>query len=165
MTSPTAYDPPIELEGENMGLVETVAARLWAKRSAMFGPRATPRDFERQSAQVKSAWRKTAEDVLQLLLVDLAFQGPAGPPRIPDTDWTYCWHGDCDSWEIVDENSGAVALVMHHQDLQMLVAAPRMAAAIRRLQAQLAGSPVLDHPAIQDLIASLPSPPTNPAKD
>lgn len=165
MTSPTAYDPPVELEGENTGLVETVAARLWAKRASMFSAKVTPGDFERQSAQVHASWRKTAEDVLQLLLVDLAFQGPAGPPRIADTGWSYCWFDDCDQWEIIDENGGAVALVMHHQDLQMLVAAPRMANAIRLLQDQLAGSPVLEHPAIQDLIASLPSPPTNPAKD
>lgn len=165
MTSPKAYDPPAELEGPDNGLVEAVAARIWATRGALFAKRATPRDFERQSDQVKRAWRRTAEDVLQMLLVDLAFQGPAGPPRIPDTDWTYCWHDDCANWEIVDENGGAVALVMHHQDLQMLVAAPRMAASIRLLQAQLAGSPVLDDPAIKDLIASLPSPPTKPAKD
>ena len=165
MTSPNAYDPPVALEGENKGLVQAVAARLWASRTSLFSRRSTPRDFDNQSAQVQSAWRRTSEDVLQMLLVELAFQGPAGPPRIRDTDWTYSWNADIDSWEIVDDGGGAVALITYHQDLGMIAAAPRMAAAIRLLQAQLQGSPVLEHPAIQDLIASLPTPPTKPAKD
>lgn len=156
----TAYDPPVELEGPNSGLGEAVASRLWAKRASLFSKRASPRDFSDQSEQVKVSWRRTADVILDFLLGELGFTGPAGPPRMVDSGWSYSWNGDIDSWEIVDDTGGAVALVVHHQDLTMLAAAPVMAARIRELLAAIEGTAAADLPQIVALRDSLPSPPT-----
>ena len=160
MSAPTAYEPPVALEGENIGLIEAVAARLWAFRSTMFSNRVSTHDFGAQSYQVRQAWRRTAIDLLEMMLGEMGFQGPAGPPRSPITGWSYAWHEEVGQWEIIDDNGGLVALVGYQQDVSVIMNAPLMAQRIRELLTAIEGTPAAEHPQIQALAESLPRPPT-----
>lgn len=154
MANGSLYDPPRDLEGENQGLVEAVAERLWSRRTRHMGHGQT---FSGQSVAVKSAWREAADDILSMMF-DIGFVGPAGPPRHDRFDGrSYAWHADAGQWEIIDEHGGFVALVGDHTDLELLLAAPLMRGAITAL----VGAIGPDHPARQmpeiiALAASLP---------
>lgn len=157
---PEAYEPPA-IEGENAGLIEQVAARLWRNRSVKAGVnagrnRALRPGFDEQSQAVRVSWRETARDLLTMLLSDMGFEGPAGPPRDPHTGWSYAWLEQCNEWEIIDDAGGLVALVGHSADLQMLLAAPRMREAIEGLLDAINGTPALQRPEIENLANALP---------
>lgn len=150
MTDPSAYEPPVDLEGPNNGLIEAVADRLWRKRSYVINRgRAS---FADQTEQVKDGWRKAAAEVLRFLF-EIGFVGPAGRP--PVEGWRYNWVHECNDWEIVDESGGGVALVLNYQDLPLLLAAPAMKRAIDGFFEEL-GDEMPDHPTIHALAASVP---------
>jgi len=155
MTDARAYDPPADLEGADNGLVEAVAAKIWANRAQLFNKRATPHEFGRQSLAVRASWRKTAEETLRYLFA-LGFTGPGGPPRDPETGWCYAWNWECNNWEIIDSTGGAVALVVNDQDVPLLIAAPRMEAAITALLAAVKHTPAAEAPEVLALAAALP---------
>jgi hypothetical protein len=158
MANPAIYDPPEELEGANNGLINAVAARLWQQRTHYFHP---PRsEFGKQSAQVTHAWRQTATDLLRMLF-DMGFVGPAGPPRQDRFEGlTYAWVYEAGEWEIIDAEGGYVALVRHTPDLELMLAAPAMRAAIHGLLAALPDDhPVRGTPEMKALVASLPESP------
>lgn len=154
-----AYDPPVELEGPDMGLVEQLAARLWYQRSTAFAGRnrgGRHQAFNEQSAAVRTAWRATAFDALQMLF-DIGMVGPAGKPNAERFEGlTYNWMYSASEWEIIDAEGGYVALVRETPDLELMLCAPQMARAIRELGTELQGSPVLEHPNVNALFAALP---------
>jgi len=153
MVDPALYDPPEKLEGANAGLIEAVAERLWRKRSYYSKPLG---DWEKQSHQVKYAWRETARDVLSFLF-EAGFTGPAGPPPSPMEGISYSWLWAANEWEIHDADGGLVALVGDHRDLRLMMAAPAMRAAIRAFFESLPPThPVLEAPEVKALAESLP---------
>ena len=158
---PEAYEPPPE-EGENAGLIEALAARLWFFRASSTGINAAyirrhAPAFCEQSHAVQTAWRETARDALKLLLGDMGMVGPAGPPKLPN-GWSYAWTSTMvGEWEIVDDKGGYVAGVRNSEDVQMFCAAPIMAERIEALLAAIAGTPAADLPEIVALRESLPS--------
>lgn len=118
-------DPPAKLEGPNNGLTESVAQFLW---SVMTDQKDTGMTM-RASVTVMEArgWRRLADSLIQYLL-SLGMVGPGG--QNPPDGWTQAWVYEADEWEIVDEDGGGVALVLNGEDVPMMLAAPRMAAAI-----------------------------------
>lgn len=148
------YDPPVNLEGENMGLVEAFAERLWRKRTGYYNSRSS---WDRQSGQVKVAWRSAAEEMLKFLF-DIGFTGPAGlPAQDRFNKLTYCWNYMANEWEIIDSEGGYVALVRESPDLEMMLAAPAMRKAINDLLGSIpVNHPSRDLPEMVALACSLP---------
>lgn len=149
MTDPAAYDPPTDLEGPNMGLIEAIADRLWSRRTRY--TRRPGEKFSKQSAQVHKDWRESAADVFAFLQ-GIGFVGPSGEPS--KVGLTYSWLYEAHEWEIRDGAKGFVALVREEADVPLILAAPKMAQAIRALLERLEGDPCLDMPELRALAES-----------
>jgi hypothetical protein len=154
----TPYCPPVELEGPHSGLVEQMAQRLWRKaREFSRQPLASVGDWESRPEWVKIAWREVAHDAL-MMLFDIGFVGPAGDPKSDRFEGlSYCWNYQASEWQINDDEGGYVALVRETPDLEVMLAAPAMRAAIRALLEPLPPNHSLRaNPQIAALEAALP---------
>jgi hypothetical protein len=98
-------------------------------------------------------WRRAAEETLAFLF-RLGMQGPAGVP--PVEGWTYGWVYEASNWEIVDAEGAGVALVLNDRDVPMMMAAPKMADAIKAVLQRLQERGGVKRSDIEALGASLP---------
>jgi hypothetical protein len=154
----TPYCPPVELEGPHSGLVEQMAERLWRKtRPFSAKPVDDAAEWATRPENVKTAWREVAHDSL-LMLFDLGFIGPAGEPKSDRFEGlSYCWNYFASEWQINDADGGYVALVRETPDLEIMLAAPAMRAAILALLRPLPSThPLRSNPQIAALEAALP---------
>jgi hypothetical protein len=123
------YDPPAQLEGPNNGLTEMVAEFLWHEIGSG-DPTRTLR--ENTSPMEARGWRSVAGRLLANLFSH-GMVGPGGPVDSYAIGWSYAWVYEADNWEIIDSDGGGVALVLNDWDVPLMLAAPRMAEAIRHV--------------------------------
>lgn len=145
------YDPPVDTEGPNSGLTEAFAEELWRQ----LGGGDTSYKLKYLPIMEQRSWRCVAKRSLAFLF-ELGFVGPAGTPRKVGYGWTYGWVCDANSWEILDEDGGFVALVSENADVPVLLQAPEMAFAIREVVGRFNENGAIKKSDIALLAASLP---------
>lgn len=145
------YDPAPEIEGPNNGLTTAFAEHLWHDLGA-----GSPENALRSlSAMEQRAWREAAERALKFLF-DRGMVGPCGLPRQKFTGWSYKWLYEANSWEIVDEEGGFVALIANDTDAPLFLAAPDMAAIIEHVLESVAERGGVKRADLDELARSLP---------
>jgi hypothetical protein len=146
------YDPAPEVEGPNNGLTRALAEHLWCD----LGGGVDSNTLNSRPVMERRAWLEAADRVLALLL-GLGFVGPAGRPRELGFGWSYKWLYEANTWEVVDEGGGFVAMVANEGDVPMFLCAPDMAVAISELLGKYQTRGGIKKSDLDALARSLPS--------
>lgn len=145
------YDPLPEIEGPNSGLTEGFSEHLWHDLGG------GDRSYQLKSLPVmeQRSWREAGLRALNFLF-ELGFVGPSGKPRELFTGYSYRWLYEANTWEIVDEEGGYVAMLGNDYDIPLFLAAPDMAAAIKDVVERFRAAGAIKRSDIETLAQSLP---------
>jgi hypothetical protein len=124
------FDPDPTVEGVNQGFTERLAEFLWEIMGRGQANLYADEPLRESTTPMEAnGWRHLSLRILQFM-EQRGFHGPGGP-RKDAAPWDYAWVYEISDWAIYDGENRFVATCGQDDDVSLILAAPKMAAAIR----------------------------------